>query len=101
MIKAANEAVTTVTKAVSKQKSRGCYKKFTAEQYATVSQYAVMHGNAAAIRHFLEDLGEIKEGTLRGWKVKYLAMLRLKEENGENDLTVKACLSRRQGVHFS
>ena len=62
MIKAANEAVTTVTKAVSKQKSRGCYKKFTAEQQATVSQYAVMHG--AAIHHFLEDLEEIKEGTL-------------------------------------
>ena len=60
MIKAANEAVTTVTKATLKQKSRGYYKKFTAEQQATVAQYAVMHGNAAAIRHFLEDLGEIR-----------------------------------------
>ena len=97
MIKAANEAVTTVTKAVSKQKSRGCYKKFTAEQQATVSQYAVMHGNAAAIRHFSEDLGEIKEGTLRGWKVKYLAMLRLKQENDENDLTVKSLPFKKTG----
>ena len=78
MIKAAKQAVATVTKAASKQKSRGCYKNYTAEQQATVSQYAVMHGNAAAIRHFSEDLGEIKEGTLRGWKIKYLAVLRLK-----------------------
>ena len=65
-------------------------KAFLERAVVEVSQYAVMHGNAAAIRHFSEDLGEIKEGTLRGWKVKYLAVLRLKQENGENDLTVKS-----------
>ena len=50
-IKEANDAVKSVGK--SKSEKRGSYAKFTLDQQAEIGKYALMHGNQAAIRHFL------------------------------------------------
>ena len=55
-------------------KSREAYAKYTHAQQAKVGEYALMHGNLAAVRHFTKELGaEIRESSVRIWKAKYQA----------------------------
>ena len=53
-IKDANKAVRSATHATT---PRGRYAKFTPEQQAAMGEYASLHGNQAAIRHFTKQLG--------------------------------------------
>ena len=69
-IKQANEAVKSALTPASK--ARGPYTKYTPQQQAMIGEYASLHGNRAAVRHFTEKLGvEVKESSVRTWKAKY------------------------------
>ena len=64
-IKAANEAVRE-SALTPTFKSRGTYAKYTPVQQAMIGEYASMHGNLAAVRHFTKKLGtEVKESSVR------------------------------------
>ena len=39
-------------------KPRGMYAKFTPKEQAAIAKYALLHGNKAAIRRFLKQLGK-------------------------------------------
>ena len=68
-IAAANKAVAEAMETSSK--SRGSYSKFSPEQQAEIAQYATLHGNKAAVRHFSKSLGTpIKESSVSTWKKK-------------------------------
>ena len=71
--RAANEAVKESVLTPS-SKSRGAYAKYTPAQQTKIGEYASIHGNLAAVRHFSKELGaEIKESSVRIWKAKYQA----------------------------
>ena len=61
-IKNANEAVRNTLQGSSKP--RGKYAKFTPEQKALIGEYALLHGNQVAIRHFLKQFGVEMKPTL-------------------------------------
>ena len=52
-IKQANEAVKSALTPVSK--ARGAYSKYTPEQQAMMGEYASLHDNQAAVRHFTQN----------------------------------------------
>ena len=55
-------------------KSRGAYAIYTPTQQTKIGEYSLIHGNLAAVRHFLKELeAEIKESSVRIWKAKYRA----------------------------
>ena len=73
-IKDANDAVRNASQGSSK--SRGKYSKFTPEHKASISEYASLHDNQAAIHNFLKQLGvEMKPTSVQIWKGKYLAKI--------------------------
>ena len=79
-IKDANEAVKNSPKPA---KSRGTYAKLTPKKQAEIAQYAVLHGNKAAIHHFSQELGfGIKESSVSTWKSKYQAELKRVRRRG-------------------
>ena len=67
-IKDANEAVRNVSQGSSKPRAK--YAKFTPEQKASIGDYASLHGNQAAIHHFLKQLGVEMKPTL--WLLKLI-----------------------------
>ena len=82
-IKAANEAVRESTLTLT-FKSRGTYPKYTPTQQAMIGEYASMHGNLVAVRHFTKKLVvEVKESSVRTWKVKYRAEIKQKKRGGD------------------
>ena len=96
-IKDANEAVRNASQGSSKP--RGKYAKFTPEQKASIGEYASLHGNQAAIRHFSKQLGvEMKPTSVQTWKGKYLAEISRKRKAGETcDLSVKSLPVKKRG----
>ena len=93
----ANEAARAAT---SKQSAkRGRYAKFTPEQQAEVARYALMYGNIAAQRRFSRKLGtDIKESTIRTWKIKYQAAVSLKKgSSGDQDVSVTSLPTKKRG----
>ena len=71
-IKDANDAVRNASQGSSKP--RGKYGKFTPEHKASISEYASLHDNQAAIHNFLKPLGfEMKPTSVQICKGKYLA----------------------------
>ena len=96
-IKAANEAVRESALTLT-LKSRGTYAKYTPAQQAMIGEYASMHGNLAVVRDFTKKLGvEVKESSVRTWKVKYRAEIERKKRGGDEGelrvekLPVKKC----------
>ena len=72
-IRAANKAVKESALTPSSN-SRGAYARYTPAQQAKIGEYASIHGNLAAVRHFSKELGaEIKKSSVRIWKAKYQA----------------------------
>lgn len=96
-IKDANEAVKSAV--TPRSKSRGAYAKHTPEQQAAIGKYASMHGNKAAVRHFSKKLGvDVRESSVRTWKLKYRAEVSRMQRNGEtNDLEVKSLPVKKRG----
>ena len=93
-IKAANEAVRESGLATSPA-TRGTYAKYTPEQQAVIGEYASIHGNLAAVRHFSKKLGaEIKESSVRTWKAKYRAELERKKRAVTAISAYSDCLPR-------
>ena len=71
MIRPANEAVKECAPTPFLN-LRGAYAKYTLMQQAKIGEYASIHSNLAAVRHFLKELrAEIKESSVRIWKAKY------------------------------
>ena len=69
-IRNVNKQVCTVS--MSSTPSRGVYVKVAIELQAKIVQYTSLHGNAAAMCQFSEELGfAIKESSVRSWKTKY------------------------------
>ena len=97
-IKDANEAVRNTLELSRSTESRE-YVKFTPAQQAPIGEYASMHGNQAAIRHFSKVLGvEIKGSSVQTWKGKYLAEVSRKRKAGDmNDLTVTCLPVKKRG----
>ena len=95
-IKDANEAVKNSPKPA---KSSGTYAKLTPEKQAEIAQYAVLHGNKAAIHHFSQELGfGIKESSVSTWKSKYQAELKRVSASGNvDDVSVKRLPVKRRG----
>ena len=59
---------------------------------AMVGEYASMHGNLAAVRHFTKKLGvEVKESSVRTWKVKYRAEIEQKKRGSDKGELRVAC----------
>ena len=82
-IKAANEAARE-SALTPTSKSRGTYAKYTPVQQAMIGEYASIHGNLAAVRYFTKKLGvEVKEGSVRTWKVKYRAEIEQQKRGGD------------------
>ena len=96
-IKDANEAVRNASQGSSKPK--GKYTKFTPEQKASISEYGSLHGNQAAARLFLKQLGvEMKPISVQTLKGKYLAKISRKRKAGETcDLSIKSFPVKKRG----
>lgn len=70
----------------------------TPEQQAEIGKYASMHGNAAALRRFSKELGtDLKEGSVRLWKSKYLAEVNIKLQLGEANTSVTRLTLKKTG----
>ena len=76
-------------------------RKQYAKREASIGEYASLHGNQAAIRHFLKQLGvEMKPTSVQTWKGKYmyLAEISRKRKAGETcDLSVKSLPVKKRG----
>ena len=72
--------------------------KLTPEKQ-TIAQYAVLHGNKAAILHFSQELGfGIKESSVNTWKSKYQAEPKcVSATESIDDVSVKGQLDKRRG----
>ena len=68
------------------------------EQQAAISEYASLHGNQVAIRHFTKQLGvELKVSLGPTWKGNYQAEISRKRKAGEmSDLSVKSLNSLKK-----
>ena len=95
-IKDANKAVRSATHATT---PRGRYAKITPEQQAAIGEYASLHGNQVAIRHFTKQLGvELKVSSGQTWKGNYQAEISCKRKAGEmSDLSVKSLPVKKCG----
>ena len=71
----------------------------TPEQQAAISEYASLHGNQAAIRHFSKQFGvDVKASSVQTWKGKYVAEINRKRKAGDmNDLIVKSLPVKKWG----
>ena len=96
-IRDANKAVLEVSK--KKPKARGRYAKFIPEQQAMIAQYASMNGIVSAVEHFSKELDvNLKESTVRTWKAKYLAEVRLRKKADDGTpLSVTSLPQKKRG----
>ena len=96
-IREANEAVKGVTGGSAK--AWGKCAKLTPEQQAAIGEYASLHGNQAAIRHFSEQFGvDVKASSVQTWKGKYVVEINRKRKAGDmNDLSVKSLPVKKRG----
>ena len=64
-----------------------------------IGEYASMYGNLAAVRHFTKKLGvEVKESSVRTWKVKYRAEVERKKRGGDKgELRVEKLHVKKRG----
>ena len=64
-----------------------------------IGEYASLHGNLAAVRHFPKKMGvEVKESSVRTWKTKYRQELERKKRSGEkSDLRVQKLPVKKRG----
>ena len=77
----------------SRQRSRDSYMKFTPEQKAHFARYALESENKRAIMKYSKQWGvDLKESTVRTWKMKYTEGLRKRKR-----LPIKALPDRKQG----
>ena len=69
-IEAANKRVSEVLSAAAEpsKPGRGVYKKYTPKDKATVANYSLLNGTSAAIRHFKDELPDIKCTSVNDWK---------------------------------
>ena len=85
--RSANELVREILTPVGSANRRGI---LSAELKAKIGKYAAENGNTAASRHFSKDLEKpLSEGTIRGFKNKYLDELSRKRKANE-DLTIES-----------
>ena len=70
-------------------KRRAPYVIVTPEQKARVGKYAAENGTTNAIRRFSNNMPNLKESTVRGWKAVYLRELASKLKTGNEDTAVK------------
>ena len=97
-IKAANEAARE-SALTPTSKSRGTHAKYTPTQQAMIGEYASIHGNLAAVRPSTKKLGvEVKESSVRTWKVKYRAEIEWKKRGGDKaELCVEKLPVKKRG----
>ncbi len=82
-----------------KRSQRGRYAKFIPEQQAMIAQYASMNGIVSAVEHFSKELDvNLKESTVRTWKAKYLAEVRLRKKADDGTpLSVTSLPQKKRG----
>ena len=63
--------LTDPTPTAKRRKTRGKYTVFTPKDRADIGRYALENGNEKARRHFLASFPNIKESTIRNFKLAY------------------------------
>uniref|UniRef100_A0A1X7T0J6 Uncharacterized protein n=1 Tax=Amphimedon queenslandica TaxID=400682 RepID=A0A1X7T0J6_AMPQE len=63
--------------------SRGTYEKYTPTEKAKIANYAILHGTAAALRHFSKEYPRLKWSTVNDWKV---AAIKMVKDGGVDDI---------------
>ena len=95
--RSANELVREVLTPIIPANKRGKYQVLSATLKAKIGKYAAENGNTAASRHFSKDLEKpLSEGTIRGFKSKYLDELSRKRKANE-DLTTESLPDKKRG----
>ena len=69
--RAVSELVEPSTSKKKRGKGNGGYTHYTAVQRAKIGKYALENGNERARRHFSSQLPNLKESTIRSFKVAY------------------------------
>lgn len=96
-IVAANKKVTEAMAGDTRSRggsSRGTYEKYTPTEKAKIANYAILHGTAAALRHFSKEYPRLKWSTVNDWKV---AAIKMVKDGGVDDIKVTEINSKKRG----
>ena len=91
-IEAANKKVLEQSSTSHENKKRGSYNKYSPQEKAKISNFAVQHGTSAALRHFKEDFPGLKWTTVNDWKE---AMIKQMKKNHSSEPILKLQEKRR------
>ena len=77
-------------------KKRGKYTKYSAEDKATIANYAVQHGTSVAIKKFKKEFPDLKWSTLNDWKKQMITEVKKNHSCGNNE-KITALVTKKQG----